>query len=256
MTVRAFLVLLAALLASPAPAQREKSPELLVFAAASLTNVLGELARDWEKNSGVPAKLSFAASSALARQIEAGAEAHVFVAADQDWMDYLVARNLIDKATRRDLAGNSLVLIAPADSAVQLRIAPGFRLSESLGGGRLAVADPDTVPAGRYARAALTSLGVWDSVSNQLARGENVRAALIYVARGESPLGIVYSTDAQFDPKVRVVATFPDNTHDPITYPAAATAMAGPQAAAFLKYLSSADAAAAWKKYGFRELRK
>ncbi len=256
MTVRAFLVLLAALLASPAPAQQEKSPELLVFAAASLTNVLGELARDWEKNSGVPAKLSFAASSALARQIEAGAEAHVFVSADQEWMDYLVARNLIDKATRRDLAGNSLVLIAPADSAVRLRIAPGFRLSESLGGGRLAVADPDTVPAGRYARAALTSLGVWDSVSNQLARGENVRAALIYVARGESPLGIVYSTDAQIDPKVRVVATFPDNTHDPITYPAAATAMAGPQAAAFLKYLSSADAAAAWKKYGFRELRK
>jgi molybdate transport system substrate-binding protein len=254
MTTRAFLFLLAALLVAPAPAQQRKEPELLVFAAASLTNVLGDLARDWEKSSGVKVKLSFAASSALARQIEAGAEAHAFVSADQEWMDYLATRNLIDETTRRDLVGNSLVLIAPADSTLQLQIVPGFRLHESLAGGRLAVADPDTVPAGRYARAALTSLGVWDSVSEHLARGENVRTALTYVARGESPLGIVYSTDAQIDPKVRVVATFPDSTHAPITYPAAATAEAGPEAAAFLKYLSSAEAAAAWKRHGFREL--
>ena len=171
-------------------------------------------------------------------------------------MDYLSARSLIDKASRRDLVGNGLVLIAPADSTVRLRVAPGFHLAEALAGGRLAVADPDTVPAGRYARAALTSLGTWDSVADRLARAENVRTALNYVARGESPLGIVYSTDAQIDPKVRVVDTFPDNTHDPITYPAAATAGAGPEAAAFLEFLGSVSEVAVWKKHGFRELDK
>ncbi len=255
-SMRTLLALLAALALAPADAQEQKQPELLVFAAASLTNVLGDLARDWEKTSGVRVKLSFAASSALARQIEAGSDAHVFVSADQEWMDYLSKRNLVDEASRRDLVGNSLVLIAPADSSTKLRIAPGFKLSETLAGGRLAVADPDTVPAGRYARAALTRLGIWDQVADRLARAENVRTALNYVARGESPLGIVYSTDAQIDPKVRIVDTFPDNTHDPITYPAAATPKAGREAAAFLDFLGSASAATVWKKYGFRELDK
>lgn len=248
------VVLLATLALGPAGARERDRPELLVFAAASLTNVLGDLARDWEKSSGVSVKLSFAASSALARQIEAGSDAHVFVSADQEWMDYLAARDLIDRASRRDLAGNSLVLIAPADSTTKLRLAPGFKLAEALAGGRLAVADPDTVPAGRYAREALTSLGAWDPVASRLARAENVRTALNYVARGESPLGIVYSTDAHIDRKVRVVDTFPDDTHDPITYPAAATATAGPEAAAFLDFLGSAPAATVWKKHGFREL--
>jgi molybdate transport system substrate-binding protein len=254
--IRALLVLLAAFALAPAGAREPDKPELLVFAAASLTNVLGDLARDWEKSSGVRVKLSFAASSALARQIEAGGDAHVFVSADQEWMDYLSTRNLIDRTSRRNLAGNGLVLIAPADSSVRLRIAPGFKLADALAGGRLAVADPDTVPAGRYARAALTSLGTWDSVANRLARAENVRTALNYVARGESPLGIVYSTDAHIERKVRVVDTFPDNTHDPITYPAAAAPKAGPEAAAFLEFLGSASAVAVWKKYGFRELDK
>lgn len=239
---------------SRAGAQEKREPGLLVFAAASLTNVLGELSGEWQKKSDVSVKLSFAASSALARQIEAGGAADVFVSADQEWMDYLAARGLITTASRRDLVGNALVLVAPAESTLELAIAPGFRLAEALGDGRLAIADPDTVPAGRYARAALTKLGVWDSVSQRLARAENVRSALTYVSRGECPLGIVYTTDAQIEPKVRVVTTFPDNTHAPITYPAAATASAGPHAAAFLLFLSGASAAPVWKKYGFREL--
>jgi molybdate transport system substrate-binding protein len=239
-----------------AQAEGENKSQLLLFAAASLTNVLGELSANWEKSSGVTIRTSFAASSALARQIEAGGSADVFVSADREWMDYLAKRNLLDARTRRDLVGNQLVLIAPANSRVSLTISPGFKLAQALAGGRLAVADPDTVPAGRYARTALTNLGVWDSVSGKLARAENVRAALTYVARGESPLGVVYSTDAQIDSKVRVIATFPDNSHEPITYPAAATAKAGPHAAEFLEYLRSAPAAVVWKKYGFRELSK
>lgn len=239
---------------SRANAQEQEKPEVLVFAAASLTNVLGELSGEWQKESRVTVKLSFAASSALARQIEAGGAADLFVSADQEWMDYLAARNLIAASSRRDLAGNSLVLIAPAESPLKISISPGFNLAEALGDGRLSIADPDTVPAGRYARTALTKLEVWDSVSQRLARAENVRAALTYVSRGECPLGIVYSTDAQIEPKVRVVTTFPDNTHAPITYPAAATAKAGPHAAAFLLFLGSAGAAPVWKKYGFREL--
>jgi molybdate transport system substrate-binding protein len=227
---------------------------LLVFAAASLTDVLGELSGEWEKRSGVSVKLSFAASSALARQIEAGGNADVFVSADQEWMDYLAGRDLIVKASRRDVARNALVLIAPADSTLNISLARGSTLAAALGDGRLSIADPDMVPAGRYARAALTNLGVWNSVSRRLARAENVRAALTYVVRGECPLGVVYSTDAQIEPKVRVVTTFPDSSHAPITYPAAATARAGPDAAAFLQFLSGAGAAPVWKKYGFREL--
>lgn len=248
------LLSLALLWAAPARAEERQRPDLLVFAAASLTNVLGELSTAWEKSSGARVRLSFAASSALARQIEAGGAAEVFISADQEWMDYLAARDLIDRSSRQDLVGNSLVLIAPVDSALKLEIKSGFRLAQALSGGRLAIADPDTVPAGRYARAALTTLGAWDAVSNHLARAENVRAALIYVARGESPLGIVYSTDAQIEPKVRIVATFPDHSHPAITYPAAATAKAGPEAAAYLRFLSSAAAAPVWKKYGFVEL--
>jgi molybdate transport system substrate-binding protein len=253
MSLRSLCLLLAALTPAVALAQQPEKEPLLVFAAASLANVFDELAPAWERRSGVRVKLSFAASSALARQIEAGSRAHVFVSADQEWMDYLAERNLIDRDSRRNLAGNRLVLIAPADSKVRLAIAPGFGLNQALAGGRLAIADPDTVPAGRYARAALTTLGAWDPVSSRLVRAENVRAALMYVARGEAPLGIVYSTDAQIDPKVRVVATFPDNSHVPIPYPAAATAPAGVRANAFLTFLGGADAAVVWKQFGFRE---
>jgi molybdate transport system substrate-binding protein len=241
---------------SAADAQDSREPRLLVFAAASLTNVLGELSREWEAASGRRVKLSFAASSVLARQIEAGSAADVFVAADQEWMDYLATRGLIAKGSRRDLAGNRLVLIAPADSRVTLTIAPGFKLAAALGDGRLSTGDPDTVPVGRYAKSALESLGVWSRVEGRLVRAENVRAALTYVARGEAPLGIVYATDAAADPKVRVVATFPVNSHAPITYPAAAVAHAGPDAAAYLAFLSGAAAAPVWKKHGFMELKK
>jgi molybdate transport system substrate-binding protein len=237
-----------------AGAKEPDRPALLVFAAASLTNVLGELSASWEESSGVSVKLSFAASSALARQIEAGGQADVFVSADQEWMDYLATRKLIDTASRRNLVGNRLVLIAPADSTVNLRIEPGFKIAEALAGGRLATGDPDTVPAGRYARSALTTLGVWDQVSGRLVRAENVRAALTYVARGEAPLGIVYATDAQIENRIRVVDSFPDNTPAAITYPAAATATAGQPAAAYLAYLAGGSAAVIWKKHGFREL--
>ena len=237
-------------------AQEPRKPELLVFAASSLTNVLGELSPAWEKDSGQTVRLSFAASSVLARQIEAGGAADVFVSADQEWMDYLAERKLLDLKSRRDLVGNSLVLVAPADSAVSLAIVPGFKLSEAMAGGRLATGDPDTVPVGRYAKAALTTLGVWDQVSSRLVPAENVRAAMTYVARGEAPLGIVYATDAQIEKKIRVVGTFPDSSHAPITYPAAATATAGPSASAYLAWLASSEAAMVWKKHGFRELSK
>jgi molybdate transport system substrate-binding protein len=242
--------------AGPAAAEEPKRPELLVFAAASLTNVLGELSEQWRKSAGVTVKFSFAASSMLARQIEAGGNADIFISADQEWMDYLEARNLIAKPSRVNLVANRLVLIAPADSRIELAIERGFNLAGALAGGRLSTGDPDTVPVGRYARSALLSLGVWDQVADRLVRADNVRAAMNFVARGETPLGIVYATDAQIDKKVRVVATFPDHSHVPITYPAAATATAGPDAAEFLAYLRSSEAASSWKKYGFLELAK
>jgi molybdate transport system substrate-binding protein len=234
-------------------AEEPKKPATLVFAAASLTNVLGDLSAAWEKTSGTPVKLSFAASSVLARQIEAGGNADVFISADQEWMDYLQSRDLIALHSRVNLVGNRLVLIAPADSKIELEVKRGFDLAGALAGGRLSTGDPDTVPAGRYARSALMSLGAWDQVADRLVRADNVRSAMTFVARGEAPLGIVYATDAQIDPKVRVVATFPDNSHAPITYPAAATANAGPGAAAFLAFLRSSEAAPLWKKYGFLE---
>jgi len=235
-------------------AEESKKPALLVFAAASLTNVLGELATDWEKTSGVPVKLSFAASSVLARQIEAGSNADVFISADQEWMDYLQTRNLIDQSSRRNLVGNRLVLIAPADSRIELEIARGFKLADALAGGRLATGDPDTVPVGRYARSALTTLGVWDEVADRLVRADNVRSAMLFVSRGEVPLGIVYATDATVDSKVRVIDTFPADTHAPITYPAAATRGAKPDATAFVVFLKGEQARVAWRKFGFVEL--
>jgi molybdate transport system substrate-binding protein len=241
---------------APAQAADARQPELLVFAAASLTNVLGELSPAWEKTSGVAVKLSFAASSVLARQIEAGGAADVFVSADQEWMDYLQTRNLIDASVRRNLVGNRLVLIAPADSKLELRIAPGLKLAAALGDGRLATGDPETVPVGRYARSALESLGVWDQIADRLVRADNVRGALMFVARGEVPLGIVYTTDALADPKVRIVDTFPETSHAPITYPAAITKNARPRAAEYLQFLGGATARPTWKKFGFLELGK
>lgn len=250
LTRRALLIagILAAL---PARAQDSPAQSLLVCAAASMSNVLEELGAAYRTATGVDVKLSVAASSALARQIESGAPADVFVSADQDWMDYLEGRGLIDAASRRDVAGNRLVLVEDAGGRRQLGITQGFDLRQALGGQRLAIADPDSVPAGRYARAALTSLGVWATVEDRLVRAENVRSALAFVARGEAPLGIVYATDARIEPKVRVVDVFPEASHSPIRYPVALTRSARPAARGFIEYLSGADARAAFQRYGF-----
>lgn len=247
---RVLLFLLLVLAASPGASRAER--DVTVFAAASLTNALQDAAKDYEASGGGKVKLSFAASSLLARQIEAGADADVFFSADAEWMDYLSERKLIKPATRRDVLSNRLVLIAPAGSKVALTIAPGFALAAALGDSRLALADPDTVPAGKYAKAALTKLGVWDAVANKVARAENVRAALAYVARGEALLGIVYATDAKAEAKVGTVDTFPADTHAAIVYPVALTASAnGPEAEAFLAYMLSGRAAAAFERHGF-----
>lgn len=230
---------------------RADGRELLVFAAASLTHALEELGSAWSRNTGSALKFSFAASSALARQLEAGAKADVLLSADLEWMDYAQARGLIDPRSRRDLLGNRLVLIAPASSAISLEIAPGFRLAAALGRGRLATGDPDYVPVGRYARSALTALGVWSEVADRLVRADNARTALAFVSRGEAPLGIVYATDAKVEPGVRVVGEFPADSHLPITYPVAVTSAAGPDAARFVEFLTSAPARSIFQEYGF-----
>ncbi len=249
---RRFLSTLLALFLGAGAAAAEPRPALLVFAAASLTDVLQELGPAFEKESGRAVKFSFAASSALARQIEAGAKADAFFSADTAWMDYLQARDLIDPATRVNLLGNRLVLIAPANSALQLKIAPGFALAAALGrGGRLSTGDPDSVPVGRYARSALTSLGVWSQVADRLVGADNVRTALLFVERGEAPLGIVYATDAAIDPGVRVVDTFPASSHPPIVYPIALTRGADADAARLVAFLRGPAARAVFERYGF-----
>jgi len=225
---------------------------LTVFAAASLTNVMEEVGKAFTAGSGVSVRFSFAASSALARQIESGAPADAFISADQEWMNYLADRKLIQAATRGNIVTNSLVLVAPAESQVSLKIAPGFALVPALGAnGRLSTGDPESVPVGRYARAALTKLGVWDGVANRIIAADNVRTALNFVALGEAPLGIVYATDVRGNARVRVVDTFPADTHEPITYPAAAVARAGTDAGAFVQFLRSTGAQAIFRKYGF-----
>ncbi len=226
--------------------------DVTVFAAASLTDVLQTIGKSYQEKTGRSVAFSFAASSALARQIEASPGADLFISADSDWMDYLDKKGLVQHRT--DLLGNDLVLIAPAASKIALKIAPGFDLKTALAGGRLAVADPSSVPAGKYAKAALTTLGVWDSVSAQLAPAENVRVALAYVARGEAPLGVVYRTDALAEPRVRIVGVFPAGSHAPIIYPAALTKDAKPDAHAFFDYLKSGPAQAAFRKAGFNVL--
>jgi len=228
---------------------------VLVFAAASLSDVLEEIGRAYAAQSERVVRFSFAASSTLARQIELGARAEVFISADAAWMDYLQERALIDPSTRFDLVGNRLVLIAPRNSTLELQVAPGFPLAEHLGRGRLAIGDPDIVPAGRYAREALMALGVWEQVKRRLVYAENVRTALTYVMRGEAPVGIVYETDASIEKRVRVVDRFPEHSHAPIVYPAAAVSPASPAARAFLEYLSQAKAREIFRRHGFLEPR-
>jgi molybdate transport system substrate-binding protein len=196
-------------------------------------------------------KLSYAASSALARQVELGSPADIFISADLDWMNYLADRKLIRHESRVNLLGNRLVLIAPKTRPSTLRIGPGFGLAAALGTDRLAVANTEVVPAGKYAREALTKLGVWESVARKLAPAENVRGALLLVSRGEAPLGIVYRTDAAVDAGVMVVDTFPESSHTPIVYPAALTATSSPAASKVLEYLRSPAARAVFEKHGF-----
>jgi molybdate transport system substrate-binding protein len=241
---------------TPQPASTAQGKTtLVVFAAASLVDALDEVDKSFTAQTHYEIKASYAASSVLAKQIEAGAHADVFFSADREWMDYLDRRGLLRAGTRRDVLGNSLVLIAPADSGVRLKIAPGFALLAALGGGRLALADPESVPAGLYGKEALTNLGVWEQVKTRLAPAENVRAALAYVARGETPLGIVYQTDAHAESHVRIVDVFPEDTHAPIVYPAAVTQSGQPQAAQYLDFLGGDAARQVFGRAGFKTVR-
>ena len=233
-----------------------QAADVLVFGAASLKEALDEQARIFANSSGDKVTISYAASSALARQIASGAPADLFIAADLEWMDYVDERQLLRPGTRVQLLRNALVLIAPAASQARIAIGRGFPLAALLGQGRLAMADPDSVPAGKYGRAALEHLGVWSSVESRIARAENVRAALALVSRGETPIGIVYATDAQADKGVRIVGTFPADSHRPIVYPAAIVATsASPAAKPLLDYLQSAAARPVWERFGFRMAR-
>ena len=245
-------VLLTAACSTIASAQ---APKLIVFAAASLKDALDEANATYQREKGQEVATSYAASSTLAKQIEAAAPADVFISADLDWMDYLAKRNLIKPETRNNLLGNRLVLIAPVANSGKLDIGPNFPLARALGNGRLAIADPNGVPAGRYAKAALESLGVWASVADRLAPAENVRATLALVSRGEAPLGIVYQTDANSDKGVQIVGTFPDTTHPPIIYPIAVVAAStNPGAPGYVTFLKSPTARPIFEKQGFTVL--
>jgi molybdate transport system substrate-binding protein len=236
----------------PSGSRAQGTDPVLVFAAASLADVMEDVGDAYRVETGSRIVFSFAGSMTLARQIEASSGADVFISADSETMDYLEVRNLIETTSRIDLLANELVLISPADAETSLSILPGFDLHGELGDGRLAVANTLAVPAGRYARAALENLGVWEGVASALAEAEDVRAALALVARGEAPLGIVYATDAMIEPRVRIVATFPENSHPPIRYPAALTRDARSGAAEFLAYLKGDAAAGIFEAAGFR----
>ena len=229
--------------------------DVVVFAAASLKNALDDIAGQWQRETGKKTVISYAASNTLIKQIEQGAPADIFISADLDWMDYGQQKNLIKPDSRFNLLGNRLVLIAPKDSSISANIQPGFDLATLLKGGRLAMGNVDAVPAGKYGKAALEKLGVWDSVKDKIAQAETVRAALLFVSRGEAPLGIVYQTDAAADPGVKIVGTFPENTHPPIIYPVALTKEStNPGAQAFLNYLRAPAARAAFERQGFTVL--
>jgi molybdate transport system substrate-binding protein len=238
-------------------AAQAQDKSITVFAAASMKNALDDVDAAFTKKTGIKVVASYDASSALMKQIEGGAPADVFVSADLKWMDYGSQKKLIKDDTRINLLGNELVLIAPKDSKIdKVTIEPGFDLAKLAGDGRIATGDVAAVPVGIYAKAALEKLGIWSSVEAKIANAANVRAALILVARGEAPLGIVYSTDAKVEPGVKVVGVFPESSHDPIIYPVAATASAKPDATPYLAFLRSTEAKALFEKYGFSFLVK
>jgi molybdate transport system substrate-binding protein len=229
-----------------------------VFAAASLKNSLDDTNAAFTKATGIKVIASYEASSTLAKQIEQGAPADVFISADLKWMDYVADKKLIKPDTRANLLGNRLVLIAAQDSKLSnVTIGPGFDLAKLAGDGRIAVADVKAVPAGLYAKAALEKLGTWTAAEPKLAQAANVRATLAFVARGETPVGIVYETDAKIEPKVKIVGVFPDNSYPPVTYPVVQTADSKSAAAArYLAFLRSPAAKAIFEKYGFSYLTK
>ena len=225
---------------------------LTVFAAASMKNALDDVDAAYTAKTGVKIVASYAASSALARQIEQGAPADVFMSADTDWMDHAATRKAISEPTRVNLLGNGIVLIAPKDSSVdKVTIGQGFDLAKLAGSGKIATGDVNAVPVGKYAKAALEKLGAWQAAEPKFAMAESVRAALTLVARGEAVLGIVYSTDAKVEPGVKIVGSFPPDSHPPIIYPAAATTTAKPEALSYLAFLRSPAAKAIFEKYGF-----
>lgn len=228
-----------------------------VFAAASLKESAEKVAESWKKATGNEVRLSFAGSSALAKQIEEGAPADVFISADLKWMDHLDKGGEIKSDTRVNLLGNRIVLVAPKASTATVTIGDNFPLTTLLGDGRLAMANVEAVPAGTYGKAALEKLGVWDSVKDRIAQAENVRAALLLVSRAEAPLGIVYETDAKVDPEVKILDRFPETSHPAIVYPAALTTDgSNPEAASFLAYLQGAEAHAIFAAAGFTVLAK
>lgn len=257
---RCFVILLALLglaaagLAGPAAAQDKT---ITIFAAASMKNALDDISAGFSKQSGVKVVASYAASSALIKQIEQGAPADVFASADLDWMDYGTQKKLVQDATRINLLGNRLVLIAPKDSKITaVAIGPGFDLAKLAGDGRVATGDVQAVPVGKYAKAALEKLGSWSAAAPKFAMTESVRAALALVARGEAVFGIVYETDAKIEPNVKIVGAFPPDSHPAIIYPVALTTGAKPEAAAYLAFLRSQTAKMIFERYGFSFLIK
>lgn len=251
---RRAILALAALTASGAASTQQRAP-LTVFAAASLTDALGAVGRAYTRRTGQPVRFSFTSSGTAARQIEAGAGADLFLSAEPMWMDRVERAGRVAQGARRDLLRGRLALVAPRASRVSLTIRPGFPIAAALGArGRLAVGDPQSVPAGRYAQAALTRLGVWQDVAGRLAPAQDVRAALTYVARGEAPLGVVYETDAVAERSVRVVGLFPAASHPPIVYPAAVLRGAKPGAADFYRFLTGAEARAIFRRYRFQPI--
>ncbi|CAN7617965.1 molybdate ABC transporter substrate-binding protein [Bradyrhizobium sp. LjRoot220] len=247
----AFVVLLGAA-HSPAAAQDNT---ITVFAAASMKNALDDIDAAYTAKTGVKVTVSYAASSTLAKQIEQGAPADVFISADTDWMDYAIGKKTINEPSRVNLLGNSIVLVAPKDSQINnVSIGPGFDLARLAGDGRIATGDVKSVPAGKYARAALEKLGSWQAAEPKFAMADSVRAALTLVARGEAALGIVYATDARIEPGVKIIGTFPGDSHPAIIYPVAATTTAKPAAHDYLAFLRSTAARNILEKYGFKFL--
>ena len=247
-------VVMAAGTVSPILAQQQT---LTIFAAASMKNALDEVNAAFTKRTNIKTVASYAATSALVRQIEQGAPADIFASADLEWMDYGLKNKLTNPSTRINLLGNRLVLIAPKDSKIgTVALASGFDLTKLVGNGRIVTGEVKSVPVGRYAVAALQKLGLWPSLEKRMATVENVRVALTLVARGEAELGIVYETDAKVEPGVKIVAHFPPDSHPAIVYPVAATAGAKPDATRYLDFLQSMAAKAVFENYGFSFLIK